>query len=250
MKSTGKIALTFSIPLLLFGVVFFLLMRFFARDQMVGVTEEPPVAVAHTESAIPLDAESDFWDGIAPTTVHLWPQNARVPYGTEERDVVVRAAYNDLNLGFWLEFEDVTENRESPLNRDACAIFFAPVESPATVQMMGHGTNGNIWHWVADQDAESRQTGDSTYAVMELYTTGPGTQQSLPQQTVFGRGEYRDGRWYVVMKRSLEGLQEDATSISPDSDLLVSIAIWDGEKVEAMARKSISIMTSLVFSQN
>jgi DMSO reductase family type II enzyme heme b subunit len=251
MKSTYKIALSFSIPLLLFAIVFFVVMRVLTRDRLVGVTEEPPFTIIHTDSEIPLDHADAFWAGIPPTHVHLWPQNARVPYGTEERDVEVRGVFNDREIGFLMEFDDATENREGPLNRDACAIFFGPGNSPATAQMMGHGASGNIWHWVADQDAESRREGgDPTEAVLELYTTGPGTQTPLEQQHVAGRGEHSNGRWYVVLKRSLESGQAGAVSLAPDADLLITFAVWDGEKVEALARKSISIMTHLVFERN
>jgi len=251
MKSSYKVALTFSIPLLLFAVVFFLLLRGLTRDQLVGVTEEPPFSMTYTDSEIPLDNSDDFWSGIPPTNVHLWPQNARVPYGTEERDIRVRGVYNDREIAFLVEFDDETENREGPLNRDACAVLFGPSGSPATAQMMGHGGTGNIWHWVADQDTESQQDGgDSTFAVLELFTTGPGTQTPLALQTVAGRGEHSDGRWTVVLKRSLESLQVDALPLTPESELLVAFGAWDGQKVEALARKSISIMTNLVFERN
>ncbi len=251
MKSSQKVALTFSIPLLVFAIVFFFVMRGVTRDQLVGVTEEPPFTISHTDSEIPLDHADEFWIGIPPVNVHLWPQNARVPYGTEERDIAVRGAYNDREIAFMLEWEDETENREGPLNRDAAAVFFGPADSPATAQMMGHGGTGNIWHWVADQDAEMQQAGgDSTLAVLELFTTGPGTQTPLSLQTVAGRGEHTDGRWHVVMKRALESAQGDGLPLTPESDLLVAFSTWDGEKVEALARKSISIMTNMVFERH
>jgi len=251
MKSSSKVALKFSIPLLLFSIVFFLLMRFLTRDQLVGVTEEPPVPVRYTDSEIPLNPSDGFWSGVDTTQVHLWPQNARVPYGTVEKDIVVRGVYNDSNVAFLIEFDDTTENREGPTNRDACAVFFGPADSPATAQMMAHGSTGNIWHWIADMDSVSRQPGgDSTQAVLELFTTGPGTQTPLELQTVSGWGEHRDGRWFVVIKRALEGGQTDGMYVGPGSDLIVSFAVWDGSKAEALARKSISIVTNLVFERN
>jgi len=251
MKSSHRVALIFSISLLLFSVVFFVLMRGVTRDQLVGVTEEPPVSMRHTDSEIPLDHSDEFWAGMNPTTVHLWPQNARVPFGTEEKDILVRGVYNDREIAFLIEFDDETENRDGPTNRDACAVFFGPFGSPATAQMMAHGATGNIWHWVADLDAESRQSGgDSTQSVLELFTTGPGTQTPLERQTVAGRGEHRDGKWFVVLKRSLESQQNDALSLMPETDLIISFGVWDGAKVEALARKSISIVTNLIFERN
>lgn len=251
MKRSLKVALTFSIPLLLFCIVFFILMRGLTGDQLVGVTAEPPVSVSHTDLEIPLNPSDEFWAGVAPAQVHLWPQNARVPYGTTEKEIVVRGVYNDRDIAFLIEFDDETENRDGPTNRDACAVFFGPADSPATAQMMAHGGTGNIWHWVADLDADSRQPGgESTRAVLELYTTGPGTQTPLELQTVAGWGEHRDGRWFVVVKRAIAGVQTDGIDIGPGTDLIVSFAVWDGSKAEALARKSISIVTNLIFERN
>ncbi len=251
MKSYQRIALTFSIPLLLFCIIFFVLMRGVTRDQLVGVAEEPPISMRYTGSEIPLDNSDAFWAEMEPTPVHLWPQNARVPYGTIERDIVIRGVYNDREIAFLIEFDDETESRDGPTNRDACAVFFGPGDSPATAQMMAHGATGNIWHWVADQDAESRLSGgDSTIAVLELFTTGPGTQQPLERQTVAGKGEYRDGRWYVVMKRSRESNQDDSIDLVGRADVLVAFRVWDGAMAEALARKSISIMTNLILEPN
>ena len=251
MKGSHKVALAFSIPLLLFSVAFFVLMLGVTRDRLVGYFEEPPISVGYTDLAIPLDDTDEFWAGIAGVTVHLWPQNARVPYGTEERDIVVRGVYNDREIGFLMEFEDETENRDGPTSRDACAVFLGPASSPATAQMMAHGATGNIWHWAGDLDAEARRTGaDSTHAVLELFTTGPGTQTPLELQTVAARGEHRNGKWFVVVKRSLESRQPDAVDLVPGADLIVSFGVWDGSKAEALARKSISIVTNLIFERN
>ncbi len=252
MKSSQKIALTFSLPLLVFAVAFFFTMRAVTKDQLVGVTEESPIVIGYSDSeTIPLNHTDEFWATIDPIRIHLWPQNARIPYGTEERDIVVRGVYNDREIAFLIEFDDETENREGPLNRDACAVFFGPSNTPATAQMMGHGDSGNIWHWVADLDAAARSSdGDSIQAVLELFTTGPGTQTPLEYQTVTGRGEHRDGRWFVIVKRTLESQQNDALSLSPETDLKISFGVWDGTKVEALARKSISIMANLNFERN
>ena len=248
MKPSTKAILAFSLPLVLLGALYFVVMYRVTRDRLVGVTEEAPLVVEYVRHDLPLDPLSDYWNGVDSSVIHLWPQNARVPYGTDERDVVVRTAYNDQEIAFLLQFADSSENREiAPTGTDACAVFIGPASSPAAAQMMGQDATGNIWHWLADRDAEQYQRGsDSVSAVVELVATGPGTQTPLALQTVAGRGDYRAGRWYVVFKRSLSSQQDDALALSPGTDMIVSFAIWDGAKLEAFAAKSISILRPLV----
>jgi DMSO reductase family type II enzyme heme b subunit len=248
MKALAKTILTFSVPLVLLGVLYFALMYRMTRDRVVGVTPEKPLVMRYTQHALPIDPLDEYWSSIDSSVIHLWPQNARVPYGTEERDVVVRGAYNELEVAFLLRFADSTESREvAPTGTDACAVFIGPGDSPAVAQMMGQDGSGNIWHWLADRDAEQYQGGDdSVQAALELVTTGPGTQTPLEHQTVVGRGEYRAGYWHVVLKRTLSSQQDDAIELSAGSDLIVSFAVWDGAKLEAFAAKSIAILRPLI----
>ncbi len=250
MKPSTKAILAFSLPLLLLGVLYFVVMYRMTRDRLVGVTEETPLVIEYVQQDLPLDPLSDHWNDIDSNLIHLWPQNARVPYGTDERDVVVRAAYNDGEIAILLQFADSTESREvAPNGTDACAVFIGPADAPAAAQMMGQDASGNIWHWLADRDAERYQRdNDSVSAVVELVTTGPGTQTPLPLQTVAGRGAYRAGNWYVVFKRSLASRQNDALALSPGTDMIVSFAVWDGAKREAFSAKSISIVRPLVLA--
>lgn len=247
MRRTTKAVVIFSIVLLLLGALYFVVMYAITRERLVGVTEEPPVVVHATESELPLDPRAPFWDRVEPMTIHLWPQNARVPYGKEERDVRVRSAYNDRHIAFLLEFADATEDRDAAKIPDACAVFLGPADSPPAAQMMGQDASGNIWQWLADRDkAEHMEGSDSVQAVRELITAGPGTQSPADSQTVAGRGEYGDGRWRVVFKRALVDAQEGGLALEPGGSYVVSFAVWDGAKMEAFASKSISILTSLI----
>lgn len=248
MKASTRSVLTFSVPLLLLGVLYFAVMYRMTRDELVGVTAEEPLLIHYVQDTLPSDPSSDYWSAIDSTVIHLWPQNARVPYGIEERDVVVRGAYNDQEIAFLLEFADSTENRAvAPTGTDGCAVFIGPADSPAAVQMMGQDATGNIWHWLADRDAmQYQRLDDSVRAVLELVAAGPGTQTPLAQQTVVGRGEYRAGYWHVILRRNLASQQPDAIELSAGSDLIISFAVWDGAKREAFAAKSISIVRPLI----
>ena len=250
-KHTTATMLRFFVPLLVLGVAFFVVMYSLTRDRLVGVTEEEPLRISYTTSDIPLDPLAEYWAGTAAMMIHLWPQNARVPYGTQERDIWVRGSYNDREIAFQVEFEDATENRDVAPKPDACAVFIEPADSPAIGQMMAQDGSGNIWHWRADWDSEQHHNAsDSVTAVAELITAGPGTQTPLASQNVAARGEYRDGKWHVVFKRSLSSQQEGAIELGTGRDQLISFAVWDGAKMESFAAKSISIMRSLIMERD
>ncbi len=250
-RHTVVTMLRFFAPLLFLGAAFFVVMYSLTRDRLVGVTEEEPLRIRYTTSDLPLDPLAEYWTGTTAMRIHLWPQNARVPYGTEERDIWVRGTYNDREIALQVEVEDDTENRDVAPKPDACAVFIEPAESPPTGQMMGQDGSGNIWHWRADWDTEQhRNASDSVKAVAELITSGPGTQTPLASQNVVAKGEYRDGKWHVVFKRSLSAQQEGAVGLAPGSDPLISFAVWDGAKTESFAAKSIAIMRPLILERD
>jgi DMSO reductase family type II enzyme heme b subunit len=243
--------LRFFVPLLLLGAAFFVVMYSLTRDRLVGVTQQEPLRIGYTTADLPLDPLAEYWAGMAAMRIHLWPQNARVPYGTEERDIWVRGAYNDFEIAFQVEFEDGTENRDVASKPDAYAIFIEPADSPAIGQMMAQDGSGNIWHWLADRDTEQHQNASqSIRAAAELITAGPGTQTPLESQNVAAKGEFRDGKWYVVFKRSLNSQQDGAMELATGSDALVSFAVWDGAKMESFAAKSIAIVRPLILERD
>jgi DMSO reductase family type II enzyme heme b subunit len=104
--------------------------------------------------------------------------------------------------------------------------------------MMGYASKANIWHWLADRDT-----------VREMKASGPGTQTPLKDQNVKGKGEYRDGKWKVMFKRSLKSMQDEEFEIIPDLEYKIAFALWNGSKMESFARKSISILAYLKFER-
>lgn len=246
MKGNFKTLLTFSIPLLIVCAVYFIIMYRLSHARMDDLEEEGNLTIKYTNSEIPLDPKAEIWTEIKPMRIHLFPQVARVPYGNEERDVWVSGAFNDREIAFFLEFDDETANWGAPENPDACAILFVPGDSPATAQMMGYNSRANVWHWLADRDAERYQRGnESIQAVRELVAAGPGTQTPMEHQNVVGKGNYENGRWSVVFKRRFNSQQEDEFAFAPGTDKKIAFAIWDGAKMESFSRKSIAILRTL-----
>jgi len=251
MRGPVKTVLTFALLLLALGSVYFVLMRGLSQRQSPPPEEEEPLAVRYTGSDIPLDPGGEYWTSIEPTKIQLYPQVARVPFGTEKRVIWVRGVYSDGEIALHLQFDDATENRGDQSTSDACAIMFTPADTPATGQMMGHGSGANIWHWLAGGGRSSdEQETETTQQVRELIASGPATQTPMEHQNVVANGEYHDGKWMVVFKRPLESRQDGELALRPGVDSKVSFAVWDGALMESFSRKSIAILRTLRLEQD
>ncbi len=246
MTSPRATISTFAVALLLLGTLYFVVVRSMGQPRLAALTSEPAWVIHHTTERVLLDPDAAAWARIEPVKIRLYPQTARAPFGTEERDVWVTGAYTDEAVAFRLEFADATESRDSTSYWDACAIMLLPGRAPAAGQMMGHDAAANIWHWRADRDAaHARPGGDSVQAVHELLASGPGTQGLMPTQTVTGAGRYHEGKWSVVFERRLRPQQEGELALAPEGDIEIAFAVWDGAKRESLSRKSISVLRPL-----
>jgi DMSO reductase family type II enzyme heme b subunit len=251
MRSSAKTVLTFALPLLALGSLYFVVIRGMSQRQSPAPREEEPLTIRYTRQDVPLDPGAEYWTGIEPTKIQLYPQVARVPFGTEERVIWVRGVYSDDEITLHLQFDDETENWGDQATPDACAIMFTPGDTPATGQMMGHGSAANIWHWLAGSGGNSggRET-ESTQQVRELIASGPATQTPMENQNVVAKGEYHEGKWMVVFKRPLESQQDGELALLPGVDRKVSFAVWDGALMESFSRKSIAILRTLKLEQD
>lgn len=211
-----------------------------------GIEKQEELIVNYTKEEIPLEPEHPVWKKIKATEVHLFPQSARVPYGLEERDLLVKGLYNDKEIAFLLEYKDSTENRLPPANPDACAILFVPSDGPPTKQMMGFGSIANAWQWLADRDLQKYKENQDINPVRELVAQGPGTQKPMKFQFVDGRGFYKNETWKVIFKRELKSKQEEEFDFKNGFPKDIAFAIWDGNKMESFSKKSISILRKLI----
>lgn len=248
-SSSVRAVLKFGAALVLVSVVYFAVMYTMSRPRLDSVTTLEPLVAEYTTDTLSLDPAADHWRAIEPVSIRLLPQAARAPFGTEEREILLRAVYNDREIAFLIEYADDTEDRSGSLRPDACAVMLTPEPGPATAQMMGHGGTANIWHWVADTgvgDSASVASGTSTgQIVRDLLATGPGTQAELGLRTVEARGTYAQGRWSVVFKRLRASSQTDELEVTPTGPMSVSFAVWDGSRGESLSAKSISVLRPL-----
>jgi len=77
---------------------------------------------------------------------------------------------------------------------------------------------------------------------------GPGSVTfRIPQsRLVTAHGDWKDGRWAVVMKRSLTvPSDDDGVSLAPNATSSVAFAVWDGSEQDRDGKKLVSIWQNL-----
>lgn len=215
------------------------------------------------------DVTDDVWQRAPGADVPLLPQMSERPWPTGLVPAVHAQAFHDGNdIYFRLAWEDDVADRVLAVDRftDGCAVA-VPLDTAGPVQsiMMGFSSPVNIWHWRASADAQVWQGAqpargtepDFTYpfeseetlpvskpqvstAVADLLAQRAGSLTRKDRQIVQGRGQWDDGVWAVVLKRSLrtENAQRDC-QFEPGR-CPVSFAVWDGDQAHRGSRKFMS----------
>ena len=143
------------------------------------------------------------------------------------RTINLRLVRAGEQLAFCLEWHDltfdVTPKSEQGFT-DAVAIQFSralpqpiPEPEPAAAQSPMH-----IWQWEAN-----RQFNAPTSAV-ESTLDNHGASQPSSIQNISGTGQWSQGRWRVIMRRSLETSDPAGVGFNGDQNLLLSLTIRDG----------------------
>jgi DMSO reductase family type II enzyme heme b subunit len=148
--------------------------------------------------------------------------------------VNVDAIHNGSMLAFRLEWDDSTENSELNDNDDfpdAAAIALPAAPGAPLVLMGAKGLPVNAWYWRADQSDSGRH----------VSAEGLGTSQTLDTTLVKARGEWRDGRWRVVIARSLQVPEvAGAAQLLEGQETGFGVAIWEGSNKERAGIKAFS----------
>jgi DMSO reductase family type II enzyme heme b subunit len=193
-----------------------------------------------------LDPNSQAWRGhageklaLTGTPAGLQPTAAIQVAWTNKRIGAVSAAtvsavHNGETLAFRIEWEDPTQNAEISDNDDfpdAAAIALPAAAGAPLILMGAKGLPVNAWYWRADEK----------YAGRHVSAEGLGTSRTLDTQHVKARGEWRDGRWRVVIARSLQvpGVA-GAAQLEPGQETGFGVAIWDGDNKERAGIKAFS----------
>jgi DMSO reductase family type II enzyme heme b subunit len=179
--------------------------------------------------------------------------------------VTARAYYNDSAIAFLLEWDDrfkdiqhqpgpdpdlaeatypkidLTKARMEKL-RDAVRLQFPTLSAAGPERphffLGGPGKSVALWHWQADLSEAGRN------AVVKELAEGfqkPIRVQPESSQDVTGKGVWKDGRWRVVMTRSLVP-KDPKSDVTFETGKLIPFAVhaWDGANGEKGLMMSLS----------
>jgi mono/diheme cytochrome c family protein len=209
---------------------------------------------------VPRTADDARWRDAHPLVIPLAGQVIVRPrwqnHGVDE--VVARALFSDRQLALLLEWDDPTrdtrhvepgppklgrfgyvlaEERTRDLKlRDAVRVQLARPDAERPHFLLGgRGRPVTLWHWRADVDRATTERAEGPEAPpVEVRGTSPE-----------GRGVWTDGRWRVVLVRTLAA--EDARDVALVRGALVPFAlqVWDGSRGERGLMMSISAWSFL-----
>ncbi len=192
-----------------------------------------PVTSVSAEDA-PQDPTGEAWDTVPSVEVPLSSAPSGLPNAsdTSVESLRVQSARTDDRFYLRLSWADGTADRNASSPRsflDAVAVQL-PVNTSARPPIAMGSTRNlvNVWYWSADSTSE------------ELLAGGPGTTTAFDEAQVRTTTAYDDGRWTVVMSRSVSAAATNRTSLAVDHDVDVAFAVWNGSHLERSGRKSVS----------
>lgn len=179
-------------------------------------------------------ADAEAWDEVPAATVSLSSAGAAIPASddTTIEEAAVEAAQTDDRLYLRLSWSDATADRSTSSLQsfaDAVAVQLPTNASARPPIAMGSTDNQvNVWYWAADDSTE------------ELLAGGAGTTTQFEQTRISSDASHSDGRWRVVVSRSLVASGTNRTTIPSDADLDVAVAVWNGSNMERSGQKAAS----------
>jgi hypothetical protein len=120
----------------------------------------------------------------------------------------------------------------------SCGYWFAEGDFPPRVPESFSDVRSHQW-FVAQQAGNPMADFNRTRPVDEMIAEGFGTLTYKPEGIADGRGEWRDGRWYVVFDRPIA---DDALSrqFRAGESSQFGVAVWDGGAGNVGSRKHYS----------
>lgn len=211
---------------------------------------------------LPNDAMDLTWTDFEPVRIPLAPLWWRKDAVFE---VHVRAVHDDHRLAIQLTFPDDTRDDRAAalsLQGDGAAVQWTDQREPPMFAM-GGSEGVEIWHWKAFRREDTaggldllsrldRTQSDASSAMPGF--TGPSrrgealsvhgplgmTQHRGEGRTIVAAPVYRDGRWTLVLTRSLKARRPSEIEMMPGQVLFVAFAVWNGSVDVHAASKSVS----------
>jgi complex iron-sulfur molybdoenzyme family reductase subunit gamma len=227
-------------------VCLLLAMLFPVAVHAVELSVSIPVKWSATEPA--LDPLNAAWLKQAPATVAVYPQASVPPVATPSgaATIKVRAQYGAKTVALHLEWTDDKPAKERGVGTfaDGAAVQW-PVRYGPGVALpyigMGHGgAPVALWFWRGDGSVET------------LAAEGFGTLTAQVPDGVKAKGAWKDGKWHVVLTRTLAAAGEHRVTLAPAKLGLVPVAfaIWNGESAERNGLKRLSSWQVLRFEKS
>lgn len=214
------------------------------------------VQSAMIEGDLPTDPDDPVWTNVAvPTEIATGPQLMVVPrlWVPSLLSITVRSVFNKTDIAFLLEWDDRT-GVQGEAYRDAVALQFPSkfkegVKKPHFA-MGATGGSVNIWHWKAANDDEALKIGyqnikevDGGVDFSELnaksFKARPSVQPAESQE-VNGSSVWRDGKWKVVMVRSLNTDSKKDIQFEKNKNIPIAFASWDGANNDLGGRHNVA----------
>ncbi|MCP4128163.1 MAG: c-type cytochrome [Gammaproteobacteria bacterium] len=235
------------------------------RDTSVQPQDGPVVSGMKIEGGVPTTLNDERWAQAPAVTLHLVPNIIK-----EERlftplndAVTIRTLYNRKEIAFLLEINDRTkslpgdkyftslQDESKQMFPDAMAIQFPKQDSYVSSPMVEkplyrHGDakhKTTIWYWNAGSVEPKKDA-------MGMLLEGSGPDKKLAPRmgdiSLTSLGEWKDGKWRVLMKRPRDGGVNGDVSFVEGQFIPISFANWDGSNGEVGAKHTLSTWYWLV----
>lgn len=141
------------------------------------------------------------------------------------RHLTAKAAHNGEYAFFRLDWADETNNSDygdGSAFPDAAAVLFRLDESSPLDTLGCPGGRVNLWYWRANHADDGEN----------LVAEGPASEQPTSGPSIVTRGAWQDGRWRIVIARTLAATGGDTIRLRPRSRAQVGFAVWEGSNQE------------------
>lgn len=155
--------------------------------------------------------------------------------------IMMKSIYNDREIVFLFEWDDIT-GVQSKSFKDALTIQFLLNKN---IGMKDSGHNINMWYWKALLEGSFSNTVDelnekSLLREFNIRDENVLIQQSEDNQDLKGKSAWQNGKWKIVLKRSLTTDEEDDVQFKKGNLIRFALSAWDGTNGKYNAEKAIS----------
>ncbi|MGR9092813.1 MAG: ethylbenzene dehydrogenase-related protein [Gammaproteobacteria bacterium] len=148
-------------------------------------------------------------------------------------EVTAAAVHNGLDIAIRLSWASGKHDKIVDLDEfvDGAAVMFPLTDKASAITMGSASDPVNAWYWKANRESRA----------FDVVARGYGTsgRSSSDKYPIMSASLHTDGRWHLVLTRSLVSTAERAR-FAPGVDARMAFAVWDGGNRERSGRKSFS----------